>query len=95
MPVTDMPQARHSMTPRSTTNRALFTVADRKRATTCEKYKGNRINNLNSMAIVETDASHGSLRYAVVVLSNVLKKDSDDKHKELAAKIHALIGSMH
>jgi len=62
---------------------------------TCEKYKGNRINNLNSMAIVETDASQGSLRYAVVVLSNVLKKNSDDKHKELAAKIHALMGSMH
>jgi len=47
------------------------------------------------MAIVETDGSHGDLRYAVVVLSNVLKKDSSEKHQELAAKLHALIGSMH
>ncbi len=61
----------------------------------CGKYRGNRINNLNSMAIVETDSDHGNLRYAVVVLSNVLKKDSSEKHQELAAKIHALIGSMH
>ena len=61
----------------------------------CGKYRGNRINNLNSMAIVETDGDQGSLRYAVVVLSNVLKKDSSEKHQELAAKIHALIGAMH
>ena len=61
----------------------------------CGKYRGNRINNLNSMAIVETDQDNGALSYAVVVLSNVLRKDSSEQHQALAAEIHALIGSMH
>ncbi|MFP8874921.1 MAG: serine hydrolase [Myxococcota bacterium] len=61
----------------------------------CEKYRGNRINNLNSMAIVETDQTDGALSYAVVVLSNVLRKDSSEQHQTLAAEVHALIRSMH
>jgi hypothetical protein len=61
----------------------------------CGKYQGNRVNYLNSMAIIETDSAHGSLRYAVVVLSNVLRKDSSEKHQEIAAKLHALIGARH
>ena len=61
----------------------------------CEKYRGNRINYLNSVAIVETDDNNGDLRYAVVVLSNVLRKDSSEQHQALAAKIDKLIRSLH
>ncbi len=61
----------------------------------CGKYRGNRINYLNSVAIVETDDNNGDLRYAVVVLSNVLRKDSSEQHQTLAAKIDKLIRSLH
>ena len=61
----------------------------------CGKYRGNRINYLNSVAIVETDDNNGDLRYAVVVLSNVLRKDSSEQHQALAAKIDKLIRSLH
>ena len=61
----------------------------------CGKYRGNRINYLNSVAIVETDSEHGNLRYAVIVLSNVLRKDSSEQHKALAAKINELLQSLH
>jgi len=62
---------------------------------TCDKFKGNRINYMNSIAIVETDAEHGALHYMVVVLSNVLRKNSVDAHRALAAELHRLISSQH
>ena len=54
----------------------------------CEKYAGNKMNYLDSAAIIE---SPEGLRYVVVLLSNVLRKNSSDTHKELALEIHRLI----
>ena len=80
---------------RSTTSRVHSMDANPSRDSNVEKYRGNRINYLNSVAIVETDSEHGNLRYAVIVLSNVLRKDSSEQHKALAAKINELIQSLH
>ena len=58
----------------------------------CKKYKGNRINLLNSVVIVESpaDAEH-PLFYMVVVSSNVLKENSAVAHQTLALRLHRLI----
>ena len=61
----------------------------------CGKYLGNRWNFLNSVAIVEGFAYQPPLDYAVVVLSNVLKKNSADLHRDLAGQIHRLIASFY
>ena len=61
----------------------------------CGKYMGNRMNYLNSVAIVESEEDDRALDYIVVVLSNVLKKNSSEQHQELANSIHRLIESFH
>jgi hypothetical protein len=61
----------------------------------CGKYMGNRMNYLNSVAIIESEENDRSLGYIVVVLSNVLKKNSSEQHQELAKSIHRLIESFH
>jgi hypothetical protein len=61
----------------------------------CGKYMGNRMNYMNSLAIVESEEGGRSLDYIVVVLSNVLKKNSLEEHRELARRIHRLIESLH
>ena len=62
---------------------------------TCGKLRGNRMNFMNSMVVVETVHREPALRYAVVVLSNVLRKNSSELHQQLGFDIHKLIGSMH
>ncbi len=57
----------------------------------CGKYMGNRMNYLNSVAIVESEENDRALDYIVVVLSNVLKKNSQDVHKSMAQGVHQLI----
>jgi len=58
----------------------------------CEKYKGNRINLLNSVVIVESPAgAEQPLFYLVVVSSNVLKVNSSVAHQTLALRLHRLI----
>ena len=58
----------------------------------CEKYKGNTLNLLNSVAIVESPAgADQQLFYLVVVSSNVLKKNSAVAHQTLALRLHRLI----
>jgi hypothetical protein len=61
----------------------------------CGKFRGNRLNFMNSMVVVETTDRNPPLRYATVVLSNVLKRDSSELHQELASKIHQMIESFH
>jgi hypothetical protein len=61
----------------------------------CTKFMGNRINFMNSVVVVETVGRNPELRYAVVVLSNVLKKNSSDVHQALAERIHRIIESFH
>jgi hypothetical protein len=61
----------------------------------CGKYRGNKWNFLNSVTLVETHDPQQPLTYIVVVLSNVLKKDSAEEHENLATRIHQLIESRH
>ncbi len=60
---------------------------------TCGKYAGNVVNRLASVAIVESPAVNRQLHYMVVVMSNVLRKNSAVAHQTLATRIHRLIES--
>jgi hypothetical protein len=57
----------------------------------CTKYRGNVINYMNSVAIVEQMVDGVDLRYAVIVISNVLRKNSAEDHQALGAAIHKLM----
>ena len=62
----------------------------------CGKYKGNTINLLNSIAIIESPAgAKQQLFYMVVVTSNVLKQNSSVAHQTLALRLHRLIEKYH
>ncbi len=54
----------------------------------CGKYKGNVDNYMNSVAIVEHE---DGTKYMVVLMSNVLKKNSASDHAALAASIDKII----
>lgn len=58
---------------------------------TCRKYHGNKRNYMNSIAIVETPAGQDRLYYMVAVLSNVLRKNSAQDHRDLARAVHGLL----
>jgi hypothetical protein len=61
----------------------------------CRKYHGNKRNYMNSVAIIETPAGQDRLYYMVTVLSNVLRKNSAQDHRDLARAIHARLLSEH
>ncbi|MCZ7617657.1 MAG: class A beta-lactamase-related serine hydrolase [Myxococcota bacterium] len=61
----------------------------------CRKYHGNAKNLMNSIAVVESEQDGRSLHYIAVVLSNVLRKDATDMHRDLARQIHHLIETRH
>jgi len=61
----------------------------------CSKYHGNAKNFMNSIAVVESEQDGKSLHYIAVVLSNVLRKDSTDMHRELALRIHQTLERDH
>jgi len=56
---------------------------------TCRKYHGNKRNYMNSIAIIESPAGQDRLYYMVTVLSNVLRKNSAEDHRDLARAIHS------
>ena len=63
---------------------------------TCGKYRGNVVNVLNSVAIIEAPAGDDpSLFYFVVVTSNVLKENAAVTHQTLATRIHRLLEKRH
>ncbi len=57
----------------------------------CGKYIGNKLNLLNSVAIVEEPQTEGLLHYLVVITSNVLRVNSAVAHQTLAMRIHRLL----
>ena len=57
----------------------------------CRKYRGNVLNLMHSVAIVESPANERRLHYIVVMMSNVLRKNSAEDHAALASAIHGLI----
>lgn len=61
----------------------------------CGKLRGNRMNFMNSMVVVESIDRSPAIHYAVVVLSNVLRKDSSELHQELGARIQGIMEGMH
>jgi len=61
----------------------------------CEKYRGNRLNYMNSVAVVESPEHEPPLHYVTVVLSNVLRKNSAVAHQTLATRLHRLIERAH
>jgi len=61
----------------------------------CRKYHGNVVNMLNSVAIIESPAPEKKLHYMVVVMSNVLRKNSVVVHQTLATRLHRLIETYH
>jgi hypothetical protein len=65
------------------------------KGTKCGKYKGNRINYMNSVAIIETPAGENRLFYIATLISNVLLKNSAVDHQTLATRIHRLIEKAH
>ena len=62
---------------------------------TCRKYHGNVVNMLNSVAIIESPAAQRKQFYMVVVMSNVLRKNSAVVHQTFATRLHRLIESDH
>jgi hypothetical protein len=50
---------------------------------------------MNSVTMVETDEPGRRLQYIVVLLSNVLRKNSAQIHKQLATEIHQLMERAH
>ncbi|MDH3474233.1 MAG: hypothetical protein OEM59_11125 [Rhodospirillales bacterium] len=62
---------------------------------TCKKYHGNKVNYMNSVAIVESPAGSPRLYYMVALLSNVLRKNSAVDHQTLATRIHRLLEKHH
>lgn len=57
----------------------------------CDKYQGNTLNQLSSVAIVEFPASEPQMHYMVAVMSNVLYKNSAVAHQTLATRLHRLL----
>jgi acid stress-induced BolA-like protein IbaG/YrbA len=49
------------------------------------------INYMNSVAIVEQEVDGVKLHYVVIVISNVLRKNSAVEHQALGTEIHRLI----
>jgi hypothetical protein len=61
----------------------------------CKKYHGNKRNYMNSIAVIETPAGQDRLFYMVSVLSNVLRKNSAQDHRDLARAIHGHLLGVH
>jgi len=62
----------------------------------CRKYRGNVLNLLNSVAIVESPAGKpGGLFYMVVMTSNVLKENAAVLHQSIGTRLHRLIKRRH
>jgi len=61
----------------------------------CKKYHGNKRNYMNSIAVIETPAGQDRLFYMVSVLSNVLRKNSAQDHRDLARAIHGYLLGIH
>lgn len=61
----------------------------------CKKYHGNKLNLMNSVAIIESPANERRLHYLVTLISDVLRKNSAVEHQTLATRIHRLMEALH
>ena len=61
----------------------------------CGAYRGNVINYMNSVAIVEQEVDGVKLQYMVIVISNVLKQNGAVEHQTLGTEVHKLLKQQH
>jgi len=61
----------------------------------CKPYRGNVLNLMNSVAVIESPAGAPVLNYMVVVTSNVLRKNSAVAQQTLATRLHRLMQGLH
>jgi hypothetical protein len=61
----------------------------------CGAYKGNRINYMNSVAIIESPEQSRDLYYISILVSNVLKVNSAVAHQSIATWIHRMLEKAH
>lgn len=61
----------------------------------CQKYKGNKRNLMNSIAIVESIDRDPGLQYMVVLVSNVLRENSAFFHMTIGSDIHKIMEKLH
>lgn len=65
----------------------------------CAQYRGNRTNLMNSVAIVENPArpapEESRRVYLVTLMSNVLRKNSAEDHRDIGTEIDRLIATLH
>lgn len=61
----------------------------------CGAYRGNALNYMNSVAIIEQEIGGVRLHYIVVVISNVLEHNSAEDHQALGTAIHRLVRQRH
>jgi len=61
----------------------------------CRQYHGNVLNMLHSAAIIEAPAAERRIYYMVVVMSNVLRKNSAVVHQTLATRLHRMLEADH
>ena len=62
---------------------------------TCGKYKGNKRNYMNSLAIIETTNDGYQLDYIAGLISNVLRVNSAVEHQTFGMRIHRMIEKAH
>ncbi|MFN2166360.1 MAG: serine hydrolase [Anaerolineae bacterium] len=61
----------------------------------CGAYRGNVRNYMNSFAIVESPAGEDRIYYLVMLISNVLRKNSAVEHQTLGTRIQELMEAAH
>lgn len=61
----------------------------------CTPYHGNVYNYMNSVAIIEQEVDGVKVHYIVIVISNVLRKNSAVEHQTLGTEVHKLILEEH
>jgi hypothetical protein len=61
----------------------------------CGKYKGNKRNYMNSLAIIETTNDGYQLDYIAGLISNVLRVNSAVEHQTFGMRIHRMIEKAH
>ncbi len=59
----------------------------------CRKYEGNRRNLLNAAVIVEFPVEERNVHYLVALSTNILRENSEQIHKEVAAALHEYLVS--
>jgi len=61
----------------------------------CGKYKGNKRNYMNSLAIIENTNDGYQLNYIAALISNVLRVNSAVEHQTFGMRIHRMIEKAH